>query len=102
MKTSSVPWYGCSQLGTTSWQSLLPNRYGEATVTVRLENEDGDLLLGQRISTRVRSGTKKRRQLRRTGVVVGATLGVLGVVASSHPPSQSIAVFVSRSLPREP
>ena len=68
------------QLGTTSWQSLLPNRYGEATVTVRLENEDGDLLLGQQINTRVRSGTKKR--LRRTGVVVSATLGVLGVVAS--------------------
>lgn len=68
------------QLGTTSWQSLIPNRYGEATVTVRLENEDGDLLLGQQINTRVRSGTKKR--LRRSGVVVSATLGVLGVVAS--------------------
>ena len=68
------------QLGTTSWQSLLPNRYGEATVTVRLENEDGELLLGQQINTRVRSGTKKR--LRRTGVVVSATLGVLGVVTS--------------------
>ena len=49
-------------------------------VTVRLENEDGDLLLGQQINTRVRSGTKKR--LRRSGVVVSATLGVLGVIAS--------------------
>lgn len=68
------------QLGTTSWQSLIPNRDGEATVTVRLENEDGDLLLGQQINTRVRSGTKKR--LRRSGVVVSATLGVLGVVVS--------------------
>ncbi|GIS27629.1 MAG: hypothetical protein CM15mP128_3880 [Methanobacteriota archaeon] len=69
------------QLGTTSWQSLLPNRYGEATVTVRLENEDGDLLLGQQINTRVRSGTKKR--LRRTGVVVSATLSSVWWLRSS-------------------
>ena len=78
------------QLGTTSWQSLIPNRFGEATVTVRLENEDGDLLLGQQINTRdkeasapLRRGRERHpRRPRRGGL--------------GHPAGQPFALVVSR------
>lgn len=69
------------QKGTTSWQSLIPDRVGEATITVRLENEAGDLLLGRQINTRVRANARTR--LRRSTVVASATLGVLGVLAAA-------------------
>ncbi len=69
------------QKGTTSWQSLIPDRSGEATITVRLENEAGDLLLGRQINTRVRADARTR--IRRGTVVACATVGVLGVLIAA-------------------
>ena len=45
---------GLLQDGTLSWQTLLPEKPGEASVSIRLENIDGDLLVGRQINVRVR------------------------------------------------
>ena len=69
------------QKGTTSWQSLIPDRSGDSTITVRLENEAGDLLLGRQINTRVRADARTR--IRRGTVVACATVGTLGVLVAA-------------------
>jgi len=69
------------QKGTTSWQSLIPDRSGDSTITVRLENEAGDLLLGRQINTRVRADARTR--IRRGTVVACATVGTLGVLIAA-------------------
>ena len=47
-------------MGTFVWQTLLPERLGEATVTIRLEEMDGDLISGRQINVRVRSEYNRR------------------------------------------
>ena len=45
---------GLLQDGTLAWQNLLPEKTGEASVAIRLENINGDLLVGRQINVRVR------------------------------------------------
>lgn len=66
-------------LSTFLWQTLLPVRLGEATVTVRLEELDGDLIAGRQINVRVRS-EYNRRLSSGTGVLAFAT-GIIVLVS---------------------
>jgi len=45
--------------GTLAWQTLLPESSGDATISVRLENPDGDLIIGRQINVRVKSEFRK-------------------------------------------
>ena len=47
-------------VGQMNWQTLLPERLGEATVSISLEDENGDLILGRVINLRVRSEWNQR------------------------------------------
>ena len=71
---------------TVAWQSLLPERFGEATVSVRLEEQSGDLIIGRQINVRVR--TKFLERLLSFSAVSTAVLGILGI---------SVAVFIKIS-----
>ena len=62
---------------TVSWQTLIPSTNGEATVSVRLEETNGELLLGRQINVRVRS--EFRQWLRTTGSYVAYLFGGFGV-----------------------
>jgi|TARA_B110000459_G_scaffold149367_1_gene162736 hypothetical protein len=64
--------------GTMAWQSLLPERFGEATVSVRLEEQSGDLLIGRQINVRVRS--KYRERVRASSTITANLLGGLGLL----------------------
>lgn len=64
--------------GTMAWQSLLPERFGEATVSVRLEEQSGDLLIGRQINVRVRS--KYRERVRASGSITTNLLGCIGLL----------------------
>jgi hypothetical protein len=64
--------------GTMAWQSLLPERFGEATVSVRLEEQSGDLLIGRQINVRVRS--KYRERVRASSSLTANLLGGLGLI----------------------
>ena len=64
--------------GTMAWQSLLPERFGEATVSVRLEEQSGDLLIGRQINVRVRS--KYRERVRASGSLTTNLLGGIGLL----------------------
>ena len=63
---------------TVSWQTLIPTTNGDATVSVRLEETNGELLLGRQINVRVRS--EFRQWLRTTGSYVAYLFGGFGVV----------------------
>ena len=64
--------------GTMAWQSLLPERFGEAAVSVRLEEQSGDLLIGRQINVRVRS--KYRERVRASRSLTANLLGGLGLI----------------------
>lgn len=66
---------------TVSWQTLIPTTNGDATVSVRLEETNGELLLGRQINVRVRS--EFRQWLRTTGSYVAYLFGGFGLVLSS-------------------
>jgi hypothetical protein len=57
---------------------LLPERFGEATVSVRLEEQSGDLLIGRQINVRVRS--KYRERVRASSSITANLVGGLGLV----------------------
>jgi hypothetical protein len=63
--------------GTVAWQSLLPERFGEATVSVRLEEQSGDLILGRQINVRVR--TKYLERVRNFSSITTSLIGILGI-----------------------
>lgn len=65
---------------TVSWQTLIPITHGDATVSVRLEETNGELLLGRQINVRVRS--EFRQWLRTTGSFVAYIFGGIGLSAS--------------------
>ncbi len=46
--------------GVTTWNTLLTNTKGEGTLSVRLEDESGSLLVGKQINVRIRSNFTKR------------------------------------------
>ncbi|MDP6864077.1 MAG: hypothetical protein QGG96_01540 [Candidatus Poseidoniaceae archaeon] len=66
--------------GTVSWQTLLPESTGEASVAIRLEETSGDLLVGRQISVRVRS--EFRSWLRNTGAISCLFLGGIGLATA--------------------
>lgn len=63
--------------GTVAWQSLLPERFGEATVSVRLEELSGDLIIGRQINVRVR--TKYLERIRNFSSVTANLIGIIGI-----------------------
>ena len=67
--------------GTMAWQTLLPERFGEATVSVRLEEVSGDLLIGRQINVNVRN--EFRRILRRTVTLSTQVVGTLVIGLAS-------------------
>ena len=66
---------------TVSWQTLIPTTSGDATVSVRLEETNGELLLGRQINVRVRA--EFRQWLRSTSTYVSYLFGGLGLLAAS-------------------
>ena len=67
--------------GTVAWQTLLPERFGEATVSVRLEEVSGELLVGSQMNVRIRSVFKEK--IRSASSVVFNMIGVIGTIISS-------------------
>lgn len=65
---------------TVGWQSLLPERFGEATVSVRLEEQSGDLIIGRQINVRVR--TKFLERLLGFSSLTTGVLGLIGISAA--------------------
>ena len=67
--------------GTISWQTLLPEKTGDASVSVRLENTNGDLLVGRQINVSVRPEffTWFRNTSSLTSYLVG-TIGLAGSI----------------------
>ena len=63
--------------GTVTWQTLLPERTGEASVSVRLENTNGDLLVGRQINVRVQP--EFVTWLRNTSSIISYMLGGIGL-----------------------
>lgn len=72
--------------GTVAWQTMLPERYGEATVSVRLEEVSGELLIGSQMNVRIRPEFKER--IRSTSSLILSLIGVAGIVTAS-----AIAIF---------
>ena len=66
--------------GTVGWQTLLPKSKGDATVSIRLEEEDGELILGRQINVRVR--TEFRQWLRQSSSIFTFIVGGAGVLSS--------------------
>ena len=66
--------------GTITWQTLLPERTGEASVSIRLENTNGDLLVGRQINVRVQP--EFVIWLRNTSSLTSYLLGGFGLFAS--------------------
>ena len=66
---------------TVSWQTLIPSTRGDATVSVRLEETNGELLLGRQINVRVRSDF--RQWLRTTGSYLAYIFGGSGLLVSN-------------------
>ncbi len=66
--------------GTVGWQTLLPKSKGDATVSIRLEEEDGELILGRQINVRVR--TEFRQWLRQSSSIFTFIIGGTGVLSS--------------------
>ena len=67
-------------VGQLNWQTLLPERLGEATVSISLEDENGDLILGRVINLRVRSEWNQRLA-KLTGLISLAS-GVVSIFSS--------------------
>ena len=63
------------------WQTLLPERFGEATVSVRLEEVSGDLLIGRQINVNVRN--EFRRRLRRIVTLSTQVMGALVITLAT-------------------
>ena len=71
---------GLLQDGTLAWQTLLPEKTGEASVSIRLENIDGDLLVGRQINVRVRP--EFVNWFRNTSSLTSYLIGGLGLASS--------------------
>ena len=69
-----------STISATSivWQSLLPSSMGEATVTVRLEDDAGNMISGRVLTVQVRSDLLTRIKMTLGGLfMVGAAIVIL-------------------------
>jgi len=67
--------------GTVAWQSLLPERFGEATVSVRLEETSGELLVGSQMNVTIRSEFKEK--IRSSSAIAFNLIGLLGTLIST-------------------
>ena len=56
------------------WQTMLPMHLGESTVTVRIEEPDGDLIYGRQINVRVRSEYNRRLSAGTGTILLGCSL----------------------------
>ena len=66
--------------GTIAWQTLLPEKTGDASVSVRLENTNGDLLVGRQINVSVRP--EFFNWLRNTSSLTSYLVGTIGLAGS--------------------
>ena len=66
--------------GTIAWQTLLPEKTGDASVSVRLENTNGDLLVGRQINVSVRP--EFFTWLRNTSSLTSYLVGTIGLAGS--------------------
>ena len=66
--------------GTISWQTILPEKRGEASVSVRLENTSGDLLVGRQINVMVRPDFSN--WFRTTSSLTFYAVGGIGLISS--------------------
>ena len=66
--------------GTIAWQTILPEKRGEATVSVRLENTSGDLLVGRQINVMIRPDFSN--WFTRTSSLTSYFIGGVGLVTS--------------------
>ena len=64
----------------TTWNTLLANARGEGTLSVRLEDENGSLLVGKQINVRVRPNFSKR--LKNVVAFSMNTIGGAGILLS--------------------
>jgi hypothetical protein len=63
------------------WQSLLPEETGEATVTVRLEDEDGNLLSGRVLTVQNRADLFTRLRVSIGAIfLVGAGIAIISPI----------------------
>ncbi|MFL2955854.1 MAG: hypothetical protein CND29_00415 [Marine Group II euryarchaeote MED-G36] len=63
------------------WQSLLPSSNGEATVTIRLEDKDGNLVSGRVLTVQIRSDLFSRLRLTTGAIfIVGAIIAILSPI----------------------
>ena len=79
------------QHGEMIWQTLLPQHDGESTVTVRLEDTDGNLLGGKVLAVQVRPKLQERIRLRGGMAAVGA--GILAALYRIVPWVASLAAL---------
>ena len=68
------------QEGTLSWQTLLPEGSGDASVAIRLENIEGDLLVGRQINVNVRPEFVK--WFRNTSSITSYVSGAIGLTVA--------------------
>jgi hypothetical protein len=58
----------------------LPERLGEATVSVSLEDEDGDLILGRVVNLRVKS--EWNRRLTKLSGLISIAVGAVAIISA--------------------
>ncbi|MCS5536974.1 MAG: hypothetical protein NZ770_02615, partial [Candidatus Poseidoniaceae archaeon] len=67
-------------VGQLNWLTLLPERLGEATVSVSLEDEDGDLILGRVVNLRVKS--EWNRRLTKLSGLISIAVGAVAMISA--------------------
>ncbi len=67
-------------VGQLNWLTLLPERLGEATVSVSLEDEDGDLILGRVVNLRVKS--EWNRRLTKLSGLISIAIGAVAIISA--------------------
>lgn len=67
-------------VGQLNWLTLLPERLGEATVSVSLEDEDGDLILGRVVNLRVKS--EWNRRLTKLSGLISIAVGAVAIISA--------------------
>jgi len=67
-------------VGQLNWLTLLPERLGEATVSVSLEDEDGDLILGRVVNLRVKS--EWNRRLTKLSGLISIAIGAVAMISA--------------------
>ena len=77
--------------GEVIWQTLLPQHDGESTVTVRLEDTDGNLLGGKVLAVQVRP--KLQERIRHNGGMVAVGAGIFAALYRIIPWVASLAAL---------